>query len=115
MNKQVHRLELCPLLVKVSLLPCEIYLDLLKPKRADFFLFVHFGLLQIHFPVLCWFLGEFVAQFKFTVLLMNNGPLRITSGPFDIDCFNSSHSLKDDELKVLLAITYLLISVSVRT
>lgn len=45
-------------------------------------------------------LGEFVAQFKFTVLLMNNGPLRITGCPFDPESFDSSHSLQDEELKV---------------
>lgn len=47
--------------------------------------------------------GEFVAQFKFTVLLMPNGPLRITSGPMDPEIFRSSHSLEDPELKTLLA------------
>ena len=41
-----------------------------------------------------------MAQFKFTVLLMNNGPLRITSGPFDVETVDSSHSLEDEELKV---------------
>lgn len=47
--------------------------------------------------------GEFVAQFKFTVLLMNNGPLRITSGPLDPEVLDSSHSLDDPDLKALLA------------
>lgn len=46
--------------------------------------------------------GEFVAQFKFTVLLMPNGPLRITSGPFDSDTIKSSLELEDPELKALL-------------
>jgi hypothetical protein len=49
------------------------------------------------------FVGEFVAQFKFTVLLMPNGPLRITSGPMESEVFQSSHSLEDTELKTLLA------------
>ena len=44
-----------------------------------------------------------MAQFKFTVLLMNNGPLRITGGPVDLETFDSSHSLQDEELKTLLA------------
>lgn len=44
--------------------------------------------------------GEFVAQFKFTVLLMNNGPLKITGGPLDPEVFDTSHSLQDEELKV---------------
>lgn len=47
--------------------------------------------------------GEFVAQFKFTVLLMPNGPLRITGGPFDQEVVNSSLSLDDPDLKALLA------------
>lgn len=34
---------------------------------------------------------------------MNNGPLKITSGPFDADAFDSSHSLQDEELKVKLS------------
>ncbi|XP_028824863.1 proliferation-associated protein 2G4 [Denticeps clupeoides] len=46
--------------------------------------------------------GEFVAQFKFTVLLMANGPLRITSGPFDPDLFKTEHEVQDPELKALL-------------
>ena len=41
-----------------------------------------------------------MAQFKYTVLLMNNGPLRITGGPFDSEVIDSTHTLQDDELKV---------------
>ena len=47
--------------------------------------------------------GEFVAQFKFTVLLMPNGPQKITSIPFDQEAISSSLSLQDQELKTLLA------------
>ncbi|KAG7218169.1 hypothetical protein INR49_007451 [Caranx melampygus] len=39
--------------------------------------------------------GEFVAQFKFTVLLMANGPHRITNGPFDADLYKSEHDVQD--------------------
>ncbi|XP_016322068.1 proliferation-associated protein 2G4-like [Sinocyclocheilus anshuiensis] len=46
--------------------------------------------------------GEYVAQFKFTVLLMANGPLRITSGPFDRELYKSEHEVQDPELKALL-------------
>ncbi|KAL4646177.1 proliferation-associated protein 2G4-like [Arapaima gigas] len=46
--------------------------------------------------------GEFVAQFKFTVLLMANGPLRITSGPFQPELYVSEHEVQDPELKALL-------------
>lgn len=46
------------------------------------------------------FLGEFVAQFKFTVLLMANGPHRITNGPLDPELYKSEHEVQDPELKV---------------
>ena len=45
-------------------------------------------------------IGEFVAQFKFTVLLMPNGPVRITQGPFNADLISSEYSVEDEELKV---------------
>lgn len=47
-----------------------------------------------------YFVGEFVAQFKFTVLLMPNGPMRITAGPFDSDVYQSDKTVEDEELKV---------------
>lgn len=46
------------------------------------------------------FSGEFVAQFKFTVLLMANGPHRITSGPFEPELYKSEHEVQDAELRV---------------
>lgn len=46
--------------------------------------------------------GELVAQFKFTVLLMANGPHKITSGPFDAELYKSEHEVQDPELKALL-------------
>lgn len=46
--------------------------------------------------------GECVAQFKFTVLLMANGPLRITSGFFEPELYKSEHDVQDPELKALL-------------
>ncbi|XP_009073732.1 PREDICTED: proliferation-associated protein 2G4, partial [Acanthisitta chloris] len=46
--------------------------------------------------------GEFVAQFKFTVLLMPNGPMRITSGPFEPELYKSDFEVQDGELKALL-------------
>lgn len=46
------------------------------------------------------FSGECVAQFKFTVLLMANGPHRITNGPFDPELYKSEHEVQDPELKV---------------
>ncbi|EPY82330.1 hypothetical protein CB1_000661020 [Camelus ferus] len=46
--------------------------------------------------------GQFVAQFKFTVLLMPNGPMRVTSGPFEPDLYKSEMEVQDEELKALL-------------
>uniref|UniRef100_A0AAQ5X737 Peptidase M24 domain-containing protein n=1 Tax=Amphiprion ocellaris TaxID=80972 RepID=A0AAQ5X737_AMPOC len=46
--------------------------------------------------------GEFVAQFKFTVLLMANGPLRITNSLFEPELYKSEHEVEDPELKALL-------------
>ncbi len=51
-----------------------------------------------------------MAQFKFTVLLMANGPLRITSGPLDLETIESTHSLQDQELKVKSVHFYCLLS-----
>ena len=47
------------------------------------------------------FLGEHVAQFKFTVLLMPNGPHKITGLPFEEELFSSEHSVKDADIQVL--------------
>lgn len=47
--------------------------------------------------------GEFVAQFKFTVLLMANGPLRITNSLFEPELYKSEHEVEDPELKVKCA------------
>lgn len=41
-----------------------------------------------------------MAQFKFTVLLMANGPHRITSGPFEPELYKSEHEVQDAELRV---------------
>ena len=46
--------------------------------------------------------GEHVAQFKFTVLLMPNGPHRITGLPFEEELFSSEHSVKDADIQVRL-------------
>ncbi|VDM01421.1 unnamed protein product [Schistocephalus solidus] len=46
---------------------------------------------------------EFVAQFKFTVLLMPNGPMRITGLPFDPTLYKSDYKIKDAELKELMS------------
>lgn len=68
-------------------------------KHASRFLIGHQFLL-IFFPLFFVFLGEFVAQFKFTVLLMANGPHRITTGPLNPEFYKSEHEVQDPELKV---------------
>merc|ERR1712142_489397 len=54
------------------------------------------------YPVLYEKDGEYVAQSKFTVLLMPNGPLRITHGAWDPECVQSEFSIKDEELRKIL-------------
>jgi len=46
--------------------------------------------------------SEIVAQFKFTVLLMPNGPHKITGLPFDPSKCTSTHSIEDTEILTLL-------------
>jgi methionine aminopeptidase len=45
--------------------------------------------------------GEFVAEFKFTVLLMPNSTMKITGLPLDFDCYQTENSITDETLKVL--------------
>jgi len=46
--------------------------------------------------------SEFVAQFKFTVLLMPNGPHKITGLPFDPSKYTTTNSIEDTEIQTLL-------------
>jgi len=46
--------------------------------------------------------NEIVAQFKFTVLLMPNGPHRITGLTFESELYSSEHTITDPTLKELL-------------
>lgn len=55
------------------------------------------------YPVLYEKDGEFVAQFKFTVLLMPNGSMRITHGTWEPELLQSEFSIKDEELKNILS------------
>ncbi|OXU28130.1 hypothetical protein TSAR_008576, partial [Trichomalopsis sarcophagae] len=43
--------------------------------------------------------NEYVAQFKFTVLLMPSGPHKITGIPFDQDLYVSDYAVEDTTLK----------------
>merc|ERR1712241_933118 len=46
--------------------------------------------------------GSHVAQFKFTVLLMPNGPMKITGLPFDEALIKSEKKVEDGEILTLL-------------
>jgi len=58
--------------------------------------------LVVPFQVLYEKESEVVAQFKFTVLLMPNGPHRITGLPFEEELYSSEHSVKDADIQKLL-------------
>lgn len=47
--------------------------------------------------------GDYVAQFKFTLILMPNGPLKLTGLPFERDLYETEYSIDDEQLKNLLA------------
>jgi len=55
------------------------------------------------FPVLFEKEDEIVAQFKFTTLLMPNGPLRITGLPFDVTQYESDKKIEDEEIQKILS------------
>jgi curved DNA binding protein len=46
--------------------------------------------------------GEFVAEFKFTLLLMPSGQMRITGLPIDLDLYESEYKITDSDIKQLL-------------
>uniref|UniRef100_A0A5K3EM14 Peptidase_M24 domain-containing protein n=1 Tax=Mesocestoides corti TaxID=53468 RepID=A0A5K3EM14_MESCO len=53
-------------------------------------------------PVLVERENEFVAQFRFTVILMPNGLMKITGLPFDSSLYKTEFKTKDSEVKELL-------------
>jgi len=46
--------------------------------------------------------GEFVAEFKFTVLVMPNNTMKITGIPVDLDCYQTENSITDEAIKSLM-------------
>lgn len=44
--------------------------------------------------------GEFVAQFKYTMVLMPNGPLKLTGMPFEKELYQTDKTVEDVELVV---------------
>ncbi|XP_033101485.1 proliferation-associated protein 2G4-like [Anneissia japonica] len=57
------------------------------------------------YPVLFEKPGEFVAQFKFTTLLMPNAPIRITNGDLKPEVYESEYSIQDEEIKAILSVS----------
>lgn len=49
--------------------------------------------------------GEFVAEFKFTVLIMPNNTMKITGLPVDLDCYQTDNSITDEAVKSLLQLS----------
>jgi curved DNA binding protein len=49
--------------------------------------------------------NEYVAEFKFTALLMPNGTMKITGIPIDLDCYQTDNTIQDEALKNLLALS----------
>jgi len=49
--------------------------------------------------------NEFVAEFKFTALLMPNGTMKITGIPFEIDNYQTDNQITDESIKNLLALS----------
>lgn len=49
--------------------------------------------------------GEFVAEFKFTVLIMPNNTMKITGLPVDLEAYQSENSITDEATKALLALS----------
>lgn len=72
-----------------------------KKARLGVLECVNHGLVE-PYPVFYEKEGEFVAQFKFTVLLMPNGPLRITQGPLNLEEYESDKKIEDKEMLALL-------------
>ena len=62
------------------------------------------------YPVMFEREGEYVARFMFTVILQPNGPLRITSVPFDPAHYKSELKIEDPALQAPRSLLSLLIT-----
>merc|ERR1711997_1350010 len=85
-----------------SVMPFHLnYLEDPKKARMGVVECVNNEVLQ-SYPVLCEKEGSLVAQFKFTVLMMPNGPLKITGLPFEEALYKSEKKVEDGEILALL-------------
>lgn len=69
------------------------------------FLLAFVAICLVFLRILCkifgfFFAGEFVAQFKVTVILMPNGPLKITGLPFEPEAYQTEYKIEDEDVKV---------------
>jgi len=55
------------------------------------------------YPVLAEKTGEFVAQFKYTVVIMKNGSQILTGLPVDLALFKTENKIADEAIVKLLA------------
>lgn len=53
--------------------------------------------------------NEYVAQFKYTVLILPKGLRIVTGYPFDPTCYESEYSVQDEDMKTLLATEMVLV------
>nr|CAX74794.1 Proliferation-associated protein 2G4 [Schistosoma japonicum] len=77
-------------------------LDDIKKARLGITECIKHGVIQ-PLSVHCEKDDEFVAQFRFTVLLMPNGPMKVTGLTFDPSLYKSEFKVKDAEIKDLLS------------
>ncbi|CAH8509667.1 unnamed protein product [Schistosoma turkestanicum] len=77
-------------------------LDDIKKARLGITECIKHGVIQ-PLSVVCEKDDEFVAQFRFTVLLMPNGPMKVTGLSFDPSLYKSDYKVKDAEIKDLLS------------
>lgn len=61
--------------------------------------------LLVPYPVLCEKQGEYVAHFKMTVMITKGKTTLLTGLPIDEELLKTEHSIKDQELIDLMAVS----------
>lgn len=59
------------------------------------------------YPILTEKKGEYVAQFKYTIAIRNEGPIVLSGLTLDVSKFNSEFKITDENLVKLLAVNLL--------
>lgn len=78
-------------------MPCVVFFI---PHKFNIIIIIS---LQINNYSMIFFLDEFVAQFKSTLLLLPNGTVLATGIPIDMNLYESEYSITDEDLVKLLA------------